>query len=355
MPYDIHTPFGIKPGQVTEAEQLQSNTVARHRAQAMQGDAQAEQMRALRSALGGDERDPIGSDPFFADKSAPSGPSLADEQTRAAMSHQREMGQLEDLSNLAARNAARDDGLNATQRGDLNRGRHGLEMGQMDIQRKAQGELSGLVGGAEQPAAGNGPMSEDQLLRMAILGGMAGGKNMPDVGGILSKRSDNRRADQTHQVTMQELNMRMEEMKQRMAANRAKGYLEAGDPEGAAKAAADGGIPRPRVSSADVQSRPEIQAALSTAENEAKRIGGQNYFGENFTEENPLPEDSRLNSLIDMAAQALTKQGVQPAEARAYVIQHLRQKYGEDQGGLSIPYIRQVGQSAVAQHLGRMQ
>lgn len=164
MPYDLHTPFGIIPGQVTPAEQLQSQTASRMRSQAMQDDAQSAQLHALKASMGGGGGDGgIEGDSFF----SPTGPlGIAQKQTgavdlaaRNAMVMQRENADRSkdlDFQRDQPYKSGEQQGLE--REGKLRDLRYNGEIG--DVRSRMLREfMAGLPGAGGQPAVGGGAPS----------------------------------------------------------------------------------------------------------------------------------------------------------------------------------------------------
>ncbi len=362
MPYDLQTPFGTHSGQLTPAEvQMQ----ALRRAVGNPEDA----MRAGVAESKAMEAGNLGADPFFSKEpdrgrefvTAPdrewmagrSGRMLTDATNRAQMDGPLQASRDADTeSAYLNRDQSRRAGVAGAEL-DKELGIGG-GMGAAPGAGMSSGDLLVGRGGTAAPAKpGAGGTGDDALMRLAILSSIAGGKGAPDIGSFMNQRSQSKIAEQraAHEqqlggLQMQEMQMKLAEMKRQADEAEALRLRNAGKPNTT-------GATLPRVDAASVASRPEAQRALEVAGNEAQRLGGEDYFGTNFDDQNPLPQDSQLDPMIDAAAQEFTKLGVPPDEARAFVLQQLQQKYGQDKGGLSIPYIIQKGQSAVAQHLGR--
>jgi hypothetical protein len=213
MAYDLHTPFGIVPGQVSPADQLQSQTVASARRRAMEEDAQSAQLHALKQALtsnGGAG----GAEPDFSFERGPKDTGAVNMAERNAMVMKRQMEQADRDAN-----AFRSTGLDAGTRERMAQGEARLERGQMDIRGSAQDVLkntlqdylneaggkppgmnpnlppgggaspNALVGGGGSPAAG-GRSSDDQLMKLAILQSISSGGKGGGIGDVLKNRDD---------------------------------------------------------------------------------------------------------------------------------------------------------------------
>ncbi len=178
MSYDLHTPFGIIPGQVTPADQLQAQTFAAARNRAAQDDASSAQMHALRQAIGDDGGGDASSDKFFSQSGpfgiAPKDTGAVDLGARNAAVMQRQMNQ----ADLDA-NAFRNTGLDAGTRERMAQG--GLQG--IKNQREEDNALHPLVmqmfqdamgGGKPGAAAPAGPMNPNMTQGGINLGAMGG-------------------------------------------------------------------------------------------------------------------------------------------------------------------------------------
>lgn len=254
MPYDLQTPFGTIPGQVSPYEQLQAQTAGRMRSQAAADDAASAQLHMLKQAIGGQGSGSLAEDPFFNRAGPDTG--AVDMAARNAAVMQRQMGQ----ADMDA-NAFRSTGLDAGTRERLAQGAAKLERGQMDIQGSAQdvlkstlqdylneagGKTAGmnpnlpgnpnalvggagpspnvLVGGAGASAAPAGRSSDEQLMKLAILQSIASGGKGGGIGDVLKNRDsaalENRKFDMTkqeHDLAMQKAQAEMLKWQKDMA------------------------------------------------------------------------------------------------------------------------------------------
>lgn len=347
MPYDLQTVFGTRHGQLTPEEMRAS--VLR---QAVGGGDNSAAIAAAKDA--GD----LSKDSFF-DDDGPSRETL-NMEARNGMVDQRQQGE-----RLMDRAAANSSGIpesgSRMDRGDwrgLLDAQTSGAMQQETLKNNVRGKFTNMLDAPGRPpdqgpanpdptqdTRNMGGTSDNDLMKMSLYSSILNGGQGSDVGKYLIGRDESRSRQQQAGVQTQMLQQQLMELQRQSAEAEAARRRAAGlppDPNGAVL---------PRVDAAGVSSRPEASRALDVAGKEAERIGGKTYLGTNFDEENPLPQDSQLDALIDAAAQEYVKLGVSPDEARAYVLSQLQQKYGQDQGGLSIPYVMQKGQSAVAQHL----
>jgi hypothetical protein len=219
MPYDLHTPFGIMPGQVSPAEQLQAQTFQNARRRAADEDAQSAQLHALKQALGpGGGASRGGDEPDFSFAQGPKDTGAVNLAERNAMVMRRQMNQ----ADMDA-NAFRSTGLDAGTRERMAQGQARLDKGQMDIQGSAQGVLKSTLedylrggakpagmnpnlpggagagpspnalvggGGAAAMGGGGGRSSDDELMKLAILQSISSGGRGGGIGDVLKNRDD---------------------------------------------------------------------------------------------------------------------------------------------------------------------
>lgn len=165
MPYDLHTPFGIQPGQVSPAEMLQSQTASNARRRAMDEDAQSAQLHALKAAVGGG-----GGDQFFSEAGpfgiAPKQTGAIDLGSRNAAVDQRQQrtAGMRDMLDLAKPK----DYLTATQHGDMARLKYGADKAGMEEDEQIRSLTS--------------PMIQDLIKQMGGQGGATGAPMNPNAG-----------------------------------------------------------------------------------------------------------------------------------------------------------------------------
>ncbi len=226
MPYDMHTPYGIIPGQVSPEEQMQSQNLSRLRGQFMEQEGKEAQMRVLRQSMpsgqgGGDAPyDPYpktggmvsgtqprlqpgeyGTDAYFQNRHrdrAATGVAQgeAELRTQQMQRQQRAGSQLDAMLGIGPAGQAAPAAAPAPAR--------------------AGAGYESLVGGgqaASPAAAGGGGMDEADLLRTAILGAVASGGAMPDVAGIMNKRAEREAAAPKNAIELETLRAQLAELK----------------------------------------------------------------------------------------------------------------------------------------------
>jgi hypothetical protein len=216
MPYDLHTPFGIRPGQVSPAEMLgeqrRSNLMRVHQ-QALSDGAHEAQMRTLK-----------GAEPAY-DPYPKTGGMVSGTQPRLQAG---EYG-----TDAYFQNRHRDRAGTGVAMGEAD-----LKMQQMDRQKRAGTELDTILGlgakadtplpvqagpdlGSAGPgAAPSGGMSDEDMIRAAILGSVASGGAMPDVGSILDKRAARADAQPLKAIEAETLKLQLDELRRQQTTNR---------------------------------------------------------------------------------------------------------------------------------------
>jgi hypothetical protein len=179
MPYDLHTPFGIMPGQVSPAEQLQAQTFQNARRRAADEDAQSAQLHALKQALGpGGGAARGGDEPDFSFAQGPKDTGAVDLGQRNAMVMRRQMEQADRDAN-----AFRSTGLDAgtrerlaqgTARGIKNQQEEDDMLHPLIMQKFKEGMAGRNAGAAGAPPAGMNPnATTDGGINLGAMGGGA--------------------------------------------------------------------------------------------------------------------------------------------------------------------------------------
>lgn len=152
------------------------------------------------------------------------------------------------------------------------------------------------------PAPAQSGLSDADVQMFGILAALKGGGSMPDF--------------QTQAMQRQVSQMQLEEMKRNQAKGRALEQRDAGNVDQANALAAAGGVALPRVAAADFADRPDYTQALDRAKGSIGTFLNDATGGEDDVQ--------GIQKIVESAIAALTSKGVDPAEARAYVLQALK-------------------------------
>lgn len=242
MPYARRTPFGTSYGNVTDEERM--NFAGGQNAAALAIQERLAQMQNQTAMRGQDmQRDIAGT---FGQRSAHEG-GMFDRQAGLAMGLEDKRGATQ--RDLARINLGPQQTYADIARGEFDEGRglreaeRGLKTGQLAMQRAVQERMMGMLGGAGAGAAGASgagaasgtgapaQFSDGDLEMLQVLGGIIGGKGVPDITGQRFQR--------------EAMQMEMAERKRRSAQERAQSALQSGDPNAARQIAADAGVSLP--------------------------------------------------------------------------------------------------------------
>lgn len=313
MPYDLHTINGIVPGQVSPQEQFEAqrrDAAMRNHAALLEAKARDAQTRVLKEAAGGgDGGISTGNDDFFA--KAFGGGASARPPSGMVSGVKPTVAPGEYGSDAYFQNRRRDRANTGVAEAEAQN-----KLTDLARRQRAGSELDNLLGlgGAAAPAAGGAPAagatpalggtSDDALMRMAILGAMAGGQSMPDVGGYLTQRSK-----AASEADLNKLKIKAQEME--LAQAQRKIDEEAANKRRSAGAAKPGDEPTPLAPIEEFLAQnkgltdPLASRATGFAEQDASTIGWD-------------PTDQDVDSVVaerDNLAGMLAKRGYPREEA----------------------------------------
>lgn len=346
MPYDIKTPFGVIPGQVSPAEMLAAETAARHRSVA------GAQQEVLRNALPQEDTFFSEGGPFGTKPKETGAIDLASRNAAVENRQQATAGMRDQLDLLKPR-----DYMTATDRGDMARGKFQLDKGEMDIRNSAQGalrdELQGflkpggamragpgmnpnaqaggpdvnaLVGGARSGNAGEGGgFGDDQIMRLALLGQLAGRGGGMDIGSVLKGRGDNALKGREFDMKKSEHDLQLQVLRQQMEDGaRQRSIAEAERKRAAGSPVEPGLLPlrKPGEVAADSLA---ITGALDDL---IKRGKGDEAMA------NPEAVAAEMQTAITDEVKRLVTGGASEDEARAFVKQKLDKELPTEMGTL---------------------
>lgn len=218
-----------------------------------------------------------------------------------------------------------------------------IEQARFDRDNKFDDMIMGAFGGqgVAAPAAGGAPamgggMSQDRLRELSVLSSLRNRTAMPDFGA------------QDLQKEMSQ--MMLADRKKNTARDDIRFAMEAGDATGARRISGETGEAMPRVDVNTLGAEPAIAGGIDSLMREGDAVASKSYFGAGDASTSNITEQSQLDELMSAAVTQLVNRGASPEDARAFVIQKIREKFGNADGGLGIDGVYKQGGDVIREY-----
>lgn len=359
MPYDLHTPFGIQPGQVTPAEQLEAQRGSRLssiHSQLLSQSARDAQMRVLRDSVGG-----MDNDAFFTPEKQGSGMQSGvkpvtkpGEYGTDAYFNQRDRDRgatavagAETESKIAKHQG--DMKMRAEMESMLMGGGGEPAAGPMPMKPSAKGpDYSALVGGGSsgQPPAtgGGGGMSKDQLMKLQMMIAALNGTAPPNVAEQNATTAQTTIEQQAAVPVLKEAEEAGKEKARERAMARVKMYLDSGDIVSAKRVAAEEGVP---LGLQPIEEFVGSESGAALAGGLTKK--GKDFYDRDVGDFETDPGETDITDTVkerDRLVTILTNKGYEQADALREANRLLSQQFGGEQNDWEAEWIPKLRAAA---------